>query len=251
MAYARVLTSDVLQANLVDQEVKRLTTEMRTDEDWLAWVLHFVNIESPIMRLSKTGLEALRHDLAAFLGFADEHDEPLSTSGIYATVLKAPWPWEYTKRQLDNLQRDSRQMIEDTVCEREITAQVDGRELRVTVKGGLNPTELSTEEAGERILIDVVGPPERRIVRIGGPVRVAFLHRLALLLAGEAGAKVLSCPVCGTLFRRVRRQKYCSRKCTNKASWGAVTEEKKLEYRDKRYKENGWTQGARSKKGEK
>jgi hypothetical protein len=45
-----------------------------------------------------------------------------------------------------------------------------------------------------------------------------FLMKLLLLLNEQSLDNVSDCPECGKIFYRIRRQKYCSPKCTNTAT---------------------------------
>ena len=60
----------------------------------------------------------------------------------------------------------------------------------------------------------------RVIIQFGDGIDpVTFIQfKAALLLLGEGRKLIRRCPVCQTIFLRVKKQRYCSRKCTNTAS---------------------------------
>jgi len=78
----------------------------------------------------------------------------------------------------------------------------------------------------------------------GSPVET-FGMTLVWLLSGPAGARVRKCPECGRFFLRVRRQIYCSDRCTDRATWRKYPEHKKRRARRKQYERHGWKLGAR------
>jgi hypothetical protein len=203
-----------------------LPVRIKTDSDRIAFAVRFAS--EPVLD-SKTFVKRLRRDLTMFLGMERRSGkkEP-GGFGIEVNALRAPHPWEFTVSQLRELQEDARHMIDHAV---------DGR--------GLAPTTISDEQD---VIVDVVGQPGNRTLRIGGSVRAGFLLTLALLLAGVTDApSVLKCPECGRLFLRSGRQKYCQDECTDRALWKNYPVEKKLKARKKVYEANNWKLGARSK----
>ena len=64
-----------------------------------------------------------------------------------------------------------------------------------------------------------------------GSLRDLFLSTLVFLLARDV-AHVRRCPECQTIFYRVRKQRYCTRTCTNRANmreWRQTAKGKELE----------------------
>jgi hypothetical protein len=76
---------------------------------------------------------------------------------------------------------------------------------------------------------------------------VGYQLTLTWLLLSKAGSLVRKCPECEQPFVRVRRQIYCSDKCTDRATWRNYPTAKKRRARKKQYSKNGWIVGARSK----
>jgi hypothetical protein len=65
-----------------------------------------------------------------------------------------------------------------------------------------------------------------------GQMRHLFHFTLMLLLGQEPPNRILRCPECKKIFYRVRKQRYCSRPCVNRATvrkWRATEEAKKQE----------------------
>lgn len=70
-----------------------------------------------------------------------------------------------------------------------------------------------------------------------------FILRLLLKLWGESTDRIQTCPECGSLFYRIRKQKYCSRPCANRVSVRKfrATEKGKRQERERariRYRKN-------------
>ncbi len=208
---------------------------MKTDADRVRFAVRFAYGKNP-MALSDRALSKLQNELAAFLGFTgvQSNVDSLGRFGVHVTVLRAPWPWEYPKLQLHQLQEDTQQLLESTI---------EGR--------GFNPTTISDGKDGQPLRADVVIFGDERVLRIAGSVRAGFLLTLLYLMQGPAEVPVLKCPVCGRVFVRVRRQKYCRRECANKANWEGRSEEDKQRYRKTEYAKHGWELGAHSKKKQK
>jgi hypothetical protein len=61
------------------------------------------------------------------------------------------------------------------------------------------------------------GSTQDAVLFASGELRDLFLLRLVFLLQKDA-SHVRSCPECKTIFYRVRKQEYCSRRCTNRAN---------------------------------
>ena len=204
---------------------------MKTDADRVRFAVRFATGKSP-MALSERALKKLRDDVSTFLGFTGRRSKPPPAFGLHVTVLRAPWPWDCSKFALHEIHEETNRLLQNTV---------DGR--------GMDPTTISDGKDGQALGIDIVGPPEERTPRIAGSVRAAFLFTLWYLFASKAGDRVRACPECGRIFLRVRRQIYCSPKCTNRATWRNYPEQKKRRARQKYYDKYGWKLGARKKKG--
>lgn len=214
----------------------------------------------PVLQMSKRATMVLQSELEAFLGFgvtgplrlgrprtdgsatrapfppdyasgdlaASAKPEPAGTEVV---VSGEPYPWDLSPVDLFRLQRDARDLINQAI---------GGR--------GYQSTTISDKQ---ELIVDVIGGPGTRTLRVGGSVRASFLLKLAILMLTDAGRRVSQCPECGSFFVRVRRQKYCKRKCTDRATWRNYPKEKKERARQKEYDKHGWTLGARKKGGRK
>jgi len=117
------------------------------------------------------------------------------------------------------MQAIARDLLEHAAAGRPIQATMEGR---VTIDGGQ--------------------------FRFQGTPLEAFRMQLAWHLESPAGQRVRKCPECGRFFLRVRRQIYCSSRCTDRATWRQYPEAKKRRARAKQYEKHGWTVGARTTK---
>jgi hypothetical protein len=200
---------------------------MTTDADRVRFAVEFVSHSA--LQMNARDLDKLRRGLPEFLGLTQRGIEPPGGFGVDVSVVRAPYPKDIGKVALFDLQRDAYAMI---------SAAVDGK--------GFAPTTISDSQ---ELSVDVVGGSDGpRTGRIGGSLRAGFLLTLWFLLISEAGAPVMRCPECKSIFVRVRRQKYCKAQCTDRATWRNYPAEKKRNRpsRVAAYKENGWTVGARS-----
>jgi len=76
----------------------------------------------------------------------------------------------------------------------------------------------------------------------GGLHRDVFLFSLLFLLATQSVNRLLTCPECSRIFFRKRRQKYCSRDCTNRVSvrrWREKNRAKKRPMKEGKKKTRG------------
>ena len=59
---------------------------------------------------------------------------------------------------------------------------------------------------------------DQSIWLLGAGVRDAFLLLLFLALTQTTNKQIRRCPECQRIFRAVGKQRYCDRRCTNRAS---------------------------------
>ena len=208
----------------------RRSVRMQSDADRLRFAVRFAteSVQTP------RALSGVRRELASFLGVTRQGTDPPGGFGIRVVALGGGDPCqEIPKNELLRLQREARWFLQGAV-------ESHGGE------------PVSTRQVSLRKLsVDVVGDQTgRRIPRVGGAVRTVFFLTLILLLAGGDGRSVLRCPECSTIFCRVRRQKYCSSKCADRAGWRRYPAEKKIASRKKQYKKHGWRLGARGGKAQ-
>ena len=202
-----------------------MQVKIKTDVDRISFAVRFADMN--VMAARDPELRTLRQKLEEFLGFTGR--AAAGSFDVHASVTRQPYPWKYTQRDLHELQRETLQLLKGAV-----------------ERGGLHGGIEIGDEDG--IVVDVVGPPGERVLRFGGSTRSCFILTLAYLLKSSAGERVVKCPECGRIFVRVRRQKYCTPKCTDKATWRNYPEDKKRQSRKKYYDSQGWTLGARSAK---
>lgn len=189
---------------------------MKTDADRTRWAIALSGTN--VMAQTDADLRRLRREMKKFLA-GDPQGLAVTVHNLGPAVADLP------RSDLHEIAARARAMLR-------AAALGDGR------AGG---TEV------RKLVIDVVRPrglkPE---LRIGGSVHDAFTMALALLLATDAGRQLQSCPECGAIFVRVRRQRYCTAKCTDRATWRNYPAEKKRVARAKQYAKQGWTLGARA-----
>jgi hypothetical protein len=217
-----------------------LRVQEEDDAKRLKWAVSFASAD--LSALKGRSLLQLQTELGAFLGMTRK----AKASGP-AVAIRPPYPWDYTVAQFAALQRDTTRLLAGAVpagrsrsVDRiEALARGTGTDVR-----GSDPISIK-----EEIFLDAmpVAAGKRRL-RIGGSVRASFLLNLAVLVTGEAGNGIRTCPECGRLFVRKRRQLYCKSECTDRATWRNYPEEKKRRAREKQYAKEGWTVGARAKK---
>lgn len=215
---------------------------MTTDADRVRFAVRFAN-EKNVMTLSGAALSRCREELAAFLGMTRTGAAAPGGFGVQVVNVRPPYPWDYPKGQLVELQEDVRRFLEN-----EVLGDVEHPFLKNAVlKDVRHPTTISDDSDDQPLVADVVTVGGKRRGRIGGSVRAAFLLTLWFLrVAGTGVPAVLKCPECGRLFVRVRRQKYCRDACTDKATWRNYPQKKKLAARKKYYESQGWILGTRS-----
>jgi hypothetical protein len=124
-----------------------------------------------------------------------------------------------------------------------LAMQGDTRALLAPIAGG-GPISVPLSDV---TAVGRLGEPDSMAYK-GSPVD-AFRVALGLWLMSDEGGHVRACPECEKLFYRIRRQLYCSSVCTDRAVWRNYPAEKKAAAREKFYKDNGWTLGARTGRG--
>jgi hypothetical protein len=222
--------------------------QVRTDADRLRWAVRF--IATDVGALKGPALARLRRELDRLLG-ADARDVSFS---VHVNVTRKPFPADFTAREFLDLQDAVRDLLEGAAGSENASTKVvllglgdDQRRWRFREFSGAHGAV-----SLDNILVDVVHDRRgTRTLRIGGSAKDGVLLSLAFLLATEAGKRVVRCPECGRIFMRVRRQIYCTARCTDRATWRAYPEHKKRRARKKLYDQHGWKYGARTKGGKK
>ena len=177
--------------------------------------------------------EADRETLLEDIGHSFyEGEGALAEHGTMVT-LTMPYPPAMTDAELVALQGEVQQILAGLVGDWEPTEHGGPLGLtRVTVSKQLIPHDQS-----DRSFVWVTGAPR--------DVYLEYLFHLAIHVGVD---RIRRCPApdCGRLFIRERRQKYCTRECTNRALWSSYSPKQKRKWRQKQYDKNGWTVGART-----
>ncbi len=157
----------------------------------------------------------LQDDLASFLGCKRGQGELVSAKGaIRMTPLAHPLPYEYTESDFRTLQRETNTLLQSLAYEDMLSAEM----LDIHAHVGI-----------------VSLPPTGWTISVAqGGTRDMFLLYLWLLIREEGIGHIKRCPEpkCGAIFYRIKKQKYCSRTCTNRATvraWRQHEEVKKNE----------------------
>jgi hypothetical protein len=187
---------------------------MRTAEERLKFAIEFSQMEFEYLR--QGDLMNLREDLLMFLypegqmaqlakhskypimdtlswAFNEEDRKPRDFS--FVPLLDKPWPQEYSTDEIRALQTKCLSVIESAVYQ--------GHSIRVATRCELN------------IRLEFVIRPgtDDPSPFVGGSTEDVFMYRLYELLTRESRKRIVSCPSCRKIFYKVRKQKYCSRRC--------------------------------------
>jgi len=169
-----------------------MTRKNTTDKSSrLAFVVHFVQLD--LDRLRPGDRLNLEDDLARFL------EPDAQGPGLYAVAVGVPG---IATGELSALQATMRAIV---------TSYLELRE------GRRRAADLY--EIHLRKMITPQGTPggPPRVVATG-EVRDVALEVLFSVLASVEADRLRRCPECGTIFLRMRKQLYCTRKCVNKAN---------------------------------
>jgi hypothetical protein len=152
----------------------------------------------------------LKYDLKTFLGCNPErHYRFPSTVGILATPLAHPLPDEYSEDDFRSLQKHARSMLQDATQE------------TLPVGPGIEPGGYMM------FLRDSYGKWGHILAQ--GTTHDMFLLTLFFLISQEPSGRLKRCPECDAAFYRIKKQKYCSRICTNKVSMRSWLAQKEAE----------------------
>jgi hypothetical protein len=163
-----------------------------------------------IVRFAQMQLDALRpgdwlnirDDFHAFWRQRETAAEP---GGIMAQPLQHPSPQEYTEADFRALQTEVYGILNGFVCERESPGfSLQLAEIHAQF-GILN--------VGARDI-----PGGWTLLQALGHTRDMFLLIFFFLLSRQPTDRILRCPECHTIFCRIRKQKYCTRACSNRAT---------------------------------
>jgi hypothetical protein len=169
---------------------------METPEERLKFVVKFAGMD--LDHLRDGDWLNLREDLQSFVS-------------VDQFMIEGPSPHEYTTDEIRALQRELRQVLEDLVAKREPS----GNHWPLTQYTKL--IDLGRLALGVTPL-DPLGMPGHNMLRAQAPARNVFFLHLWFLLGQEPTGRILRCPECGTIFYRVRGQRYCTRRCVNRVN---------------------------------
>lgn len=188
------------------------------DEDRVRFVLRLAGTDVPALR--ERALRGLWRHARAFFGLP-------SSSGIKVIGSRSAQA-RYTS---DENERRRKQLLK---------MQGDAAGVLEQVRTG-RPVSVPMSD------VTMIGHPgDPHSVAFRGSVAATFRAALAFLLFNEPGGHVRACPECTALFYRVRRQEYCSARCTDRAVWRNYSPERKRRARRKQYAKYGWKLGART-----
>jgi hypothetical protein len=231
---------------------------MKTATDRLRFTVAFA--EMNLAHLREWEWSKLRDDLCMFLlgrpaaandppngsSYRDEETGLTITSvtdlgGFGVMVTEPPWPEEYSREAFEILQAAVKGAL--------LTAAAHGGHDRYRVQVNIDTEQRATAEpaepfrapdSGQAIDADaflvpvttqwmVFGESESLppVLVTTGAARDVFLMKLFFLMLQHGCANIKSCPECGRLFWRVRRQKYCSRTCVNRVNMREWTRSKR------------------------
>jgi hypothetical protein len=144
-----------------------------------------------------------REDLSAFLGIrAGGQANVLLGMAAFATVTSPPFPRDYMAEDFRRLRDAARRLLLDF-----LSGQTRGQH-------SFLPVELTVQLS---VLSGIPSVPTG-LVKLSGSARDVFLMTLAMLLVHDQTASHLRlCPACGEPFLRHRKQRYCTRRCANRA----------------------------------
>ena len=172
----------------------------------IQWALDFANAD--LTMASERDWVRLRSDAREFVNASGEHSPGLTETGgiIFMPIPKGD---AFTAASIKKLQEEVVRLFSAFGFRQELakTHSAMGRGTDRVVAGGQWHLYVM---GGER--------DDFALQLTDTDWTQAFLLILMNLLCDKDTARVRKCPICGTMFARVRRQEYCSRRCANIAS---------------------------------
>jgi hypothetical protein len=219
---------------------------METDAERLQFVVQFAQMDLGALRAGDR--RTVQAQFRAF--FADPEGVPLvfrAPLGRCLTVIPedSAEAQGFSNGQLQTLQQEAKRILNGYVDRvGGVSAVRAGKLAALEVLGETEKAQLAAEFAAflglnaRRLTLTLtVFPPAAKqhpapLLLIKGSWLDAFAATVMLLLYASSGVPILRCPECGIIFCRVRKQKYCSRPCTNRATvrrWRATPAGKEYE----------------------
>ena len=170
---------------------------MKTADERLRFALEFSQMDLDVLR--EGDWLNLRDDLRAFVWLgAGEHTRD-DLAGVVTVPLAKPLPQDMTEPDFRALQREAWSFFGGVV----------------TIQGPLQVCYLQEGSRG--------------VLHFMGSAPDMFLIRLAYLLDQQTTDRILKCPECEKRFLKIRKQKYCSRACVNRANKRSWRERKQVQ----------------------
>ena len=173
----------------------------------------------------------LRDDLTSFIGSAVRSVEEVRRDhmGRMATVVCRPdetGQMAVSVRPLAETGRVATTFLAEPFSEEEVPEsairKLQAETLRIlksVIKVfGTNTGNLEMPQSRLTLALTLIRTPEGVMLLGDGPQRDIFLFNLLVLLKLQPVDRLRACPECSRIFYRKRRQKYCSRDCTNRVS---------------------------------
>jgi hypothetical protein len=218
---------------------------MPTHDEQLKFVIQFATMD--LDRLRPGDWLNLRDDLVGFLhGSPEDHAPPFTPGRVLIGGIGPQLPHEYPEDDFRRLQAELRWLLEWVVARRTGGQHGVLRRWAQWSKDGAGelpdpPGVIALQISFSPIPLDMMGHRGRTMFYVHGPTRDVFLYAVHLLLLQERTDRIMCCPECRAIFLRVRKQRYCSRTCTNRANmreWRktAKGQERESDRNHKRYK---------------
>ncbi len=137
---------------------------------------------------------------------------------LMLTTQDLPWKDDISQRDLVKLQVRTRKMVEAMFLWRDSKFS-DAHEYGKRHVAGIEDTDLQTLDIrASYLLLPRPGPSRRNAILIGTHEQWdVFLLGVIFLLGTEPADRLQFCSICKEkYFYRIKRQKYCSRQCTNR-----------------------------------
>ena len=177
--------------------------------DRIGWAVKFA--AKDLENLTVGDLLNLREQLIGFLGSGGGSLADLG--GILVVPLQAPFPRDFEREDFQMLQKDVRELLKELTQRFGASRQWELKSLRFSVGPIGDPPD-------ERSLWTRTLAEDRIVLQqVTGSSQDLFLYLLIQLFAWVGLARLLRCPNCGTVLWKIRRRKYCSRKCANRISY--------------------------------
>jgi hypothetical protein len=198
-------------------------------KDRLPFAIRFANLE--LEELRRGDWFNLFDDVRDFLGFRtgrtlDEASQQARRVGVSPWPVSGSFTAKLNPDMIRTLQADVRQMLNGLMdLQEDLDAKQRGPQPEREARPQVPEIHVRYWLYWQR------DQDEDAALFQDGSLRDLFLSTLVFLLAQDV-AHVRRCPECQTIFYRVRKQQYCTRRCTNRANmreWRQTAKGKELE----------------------